>query len=154
GDVSRRAGRPGVVDRREELRRRRRDDRRGDACCEREFEKRHCCSAFGAGPGATVICGFSLRKLFSPMPWTFISSSIFLNGPLLFRYSTIRSAVLGPMPGSAASSIADAVLRLIREAGVAAGVVAGFAPALAGGAGAGFASDRDVCAQMGLARRT
>ena len=52
------------------------------------------CAGFGA---VTVIIGFSLRKLFSPTPRTFIKSSTFLNPPSFWRYSMIRSAVLAPM---------------------------------------------------------
>src|SRR3954466_10414393 len=47
------------------------------------------------------------------MPGTFISSSIFLKGPFFRRYSMIRAAVFGPIPGSASKSEADAVLRLM-----------------------------------------
>ena len=66
-----------------------------------------------AGLGAaTVSCGFSLRKLFSPMPCTFINSSIFLNGPFFCRYAMIRSAVFAPTPGRISRSFADAVLML------------------------------------------
>ena len=63
--------------------------------------------------GGTATSGFSLRKLFSPMPFTFIRSSIRLKLPLLVRYSRIRSAVLRPMPGSVSSCSSVAVLRLI-----------------------------------------
>src|SRR3954467_12900431 len=51
-------------------------------------------------------------KFFSPTPRTFISSSIFLNGPFFWRYSTIRAAVFAPMPGSPSRSAGDAVFRL------------------------------------------
>ena len=40
----------------------------------------------------TVMSGFSFRKLFSPMPLTFISSSIFLKPPFFSRYSMMRCA--------------------------------------------------------------
>src|SRR6058998_3771833 len=43
----------------------------------------------------------------------FISSSTFLNGPFFCRYSTIRPAVLAPIPGSRSRSAAVAVLMLI-----------------------------------------
>src|SRR5688572_27390740 len=54
---------------------------------------------------------FSLRKLASPTPRTFISSSIFLNPPFCCRYSTIRWAVAGPTPGSVSSSAIVAVFK-------------------------------------------
>jgi hypothetical protein len=60
----------------------------------------------------TVRRAFSLRKFFSPMPLTFIRSSIFLNGPFFWRYSRIRSAIFAPIPGRFSRSVADAVLRL------------------------------------------
>ena len=54
------------------------------------------------------------RKLFSPTPRTFISSSTFLNGPFFWRYSTIRAAVLSAEARAEPSiSAADAVLMLI-----------------------------------------
>src|SRR5204863_9623741 len=61
----------------------------------------------------TVTSVFNFRKFFSPMPRTFISSSGFLKPPFFCRYSTIRSAVALPMPGSASSCAAVAVLRLM-----------------------------------------
>src|SRR5262249_49583525 len=61
---------------------------------------------------ATVMSGLSLRKLFSPMPRTFIRSSGFLKLPFFCRYSMIRSAVALPMPGSASSCAAVAEFRL------------------------------------------
>jgi hypothetical protein len=51
----------------------------------------------------TVTIGFSLRKLFSPIPLTFISSSTFLKPPFLSRYSMIRLAAAAPIPGSVSS---------------------------------------------------
>jgi hypothetical protein len=54
----------------------------------------------------------SLRKLFSPTPRTFISSSIFLKPPFFCRYSMISCAVAGPMPGSVSSCSCVAVFRL------------------------------------------
>src|ERR1051325_10958575 len=68
------------------------------------------------------MCSFNLRKFFSPTPRTFISSSIFLNGPFFWRYSTMRAAVLAPMPGRLSSSPALAVLILIGD--VSAGLAA------------------------------
>jgi hypothetical protein len=62
---------------------------------------------------ATMTSGLSLRKLFSPIPRMFIRSSTFLKPPFFWRYSTIRAAVAGPMPGSSSSSAALAVLTLI-----------------------------------------
>src|SRR5207247_11362154 len=73
-------------------------------------------SAFAA---VTVTCDFSLRKFFSPTPRTFISSSIFLNGPFFCRYSTMRAAVFAPMPGRVCSSLAGAVLMLTTVAAAA-----------------------------------
>ena len=58
------------------------------------------CSALVPFADATVTSGFSLRKLFSPIPRTFMRSSTFLKPPLFSRYSRIRSAVDLPMPGS------------------------------------------------------
>ena len=77
-----------------------------------------------------VSCGFSLRKLFSPTPRTFINSSIFLNGPFFCRYSTMRAAVFAPMPGSPSRSLAEAVFRLTIavEAGLAAVRAGAFGP--------------------------
>src|SRR4051812_30663023 len=50
------------------------------------------------------------------MPFTFIRSSTFLNPPFFWRYSTMRSAVVLPTPGSVSSCAADAVFRLIELA--------------------------------------
>ena len=63
--------------------------------------------------GATDTNGLSLRNDFSPMPRTFIRSSIFLKPPFFWRYSMILAAVAGPMPGSVSSSALEAVFRLI-----------------------------------------
>src|SRR5687768_7988037 len=69
------------------------------------------CSALLPLPDETVTSGFSFRKFFSPIPRTFIRSSIFLKPPLLSRYSRIRSAVDLPMPGSVSSWAIVAVFR-------------------------------------------
>ena len=66
--------------------------------------------AFGA---VTVISAFIFRKLFSPMPRTFIKSSTFLKPPFFCRYSRIRSAVDFPIPGSVSSWATVAVFKLI-----------------------------------------
>src|SRR4051812_29553814 len=63
--------------------------------------------------------GFSLRNVFSPIPLTFISSSIFLKLPFFWRYSRMRVAAAGPIFGSVRRSAADAVFRLTGLAGVA-----------------------------------
>src|SRR5213075_2234388 len=73
----------------------------------------------------TVMSGFIFRKLFSPTPLTFIRSSTFLKPPFFWRYSTIRSAILGPTPGMLVSCSAVAVLRLTGAAAVAVGLPAG-----------------------------
>ena len=67
---------------------------------------------FGARGRRRRSGAFSLRKLFSPMPLTFISSSTFLKPPFFLRYSTMRVAVAGPMPGSASSCASVAAFRL------------------------------------------
>src|SRR5262249_644782 len=67
----------------------------------------------------TVRYGFSFRKLFSPIPFTFIRSSTFLNCPFFCRYSTIRCATFGPMPGNDSNCASVAVLMLIGDVGAA-----------------------------------
>src|SRR5688572_13692213 len=66
---------------------------------------------------ATVTSGLSFRKLFSPMPRTFIRSSGFLKPPFFCRYSMIRSATALPMPGSVSSCARLAVFRFTAAAG-------------------------------------
>ena len=56
-----------------------------------------------ARPARIVKWGRSLRNDFSPIPWMFIRSSSFLNGPFFSRYATMRCAMLGPMPGKASN---------------------------------------------------
>src|SRR4029079_3095820 len=84
--------------------------------------------------------GLILRKLFSPMPFTFISSSTRLNPPLLVRYSIISSAVLRPMPRSESCCLLLARLRLI----------AGFAGAGTSVGGAGDCADAVEVAIMNV----
>ena len=45
--------------------------------------------AFSALSTLTVTIGLSFKKLFSPIPFTFINSSIFLNPPFFWRWSTM-----------------------------------------------------------------
>src|SRR6185503_15165149 len=71
----------------------------------------YCAAARSFRSGVIVTSAFSLRKLASPIPRTFISSSIFLKPPFCCRYSTIRCAVAGPTPGSASSSAIVAVFK-------------------------------------------
>src|SRR5262249_48757519 len=96
---------------------------------------RYCWARSAVFGAPTVSCPFSLRKFFSPRPRTFITSSIFLNGPFFCRYSMMRAAIFGPTPGRPSSSVADAVLMLI------------------GPVAAGFAADARVllCAAAGAA---
>src|SRR6185503_11394509 len=47
----------------------------------------------------TVIRSLIFSNVFSPMPVTLSRSSTFLNGPFFSRYSTIRCAYDGPIPG-------------------------------------------------------
>src|SRR5687768_11402102 len=70
----------------------------------------------------TVISGFIFKKLFSPMPRTFIRSSTFLNPPFFCRYSRMRSAVVFPIPVSVSSCATVSVFVLIvpADAGAAA----------------------------------
>src|SRR4051812_27787144 len=75
----------------------------------------------------TVRYGFSFRNAFSPMPFTFIRSSGFLNVPFFCRYSRIRSAPFAPMPGRVSSCACVAVFRLIGATGAAACLAAGTA---------------------------
>src|SRR5947199_206511 len=51
-------------------------------------------------------------KVFSPIPCTSIRSSGFLKGPFSLRYSTMRSATLGPTRGSMESCEESALLML------------------------------------------
>ena len=67
----------------------------------------------------TVRYGFSFRKAFSPIPFTFIRSSGFLKLPFFWRYSRIRCAAFAPMPGSVSSCACVAVFRLIGAIGAA-----------------------------------
>src|SRR6266550_1072333 len=78
-----------------------------------------CPFAWSPLSAVTVMSGLSFRKLFSPMPLTFINSSIFLKLPFFCRYSTMRCAELAPTPGSVCSCAADAELRLTGLAAVA-----------------------------------
>ena len=66
--------------------------------------ERYCWVVCSERAGAAMVMyGFNFRKLFSPTPLTFIRSSSFLNPPFFCRYSTIRSAVALPIPGSPSS---------------------------------------------------
>jgi hypothetical protein len=65
----------------------------------------------------TEMYGFSFRKFFSPMPFTFIRSSIFLKPPFFCRNSRMRCAAFAPIPGSDSSCAWVAVLRLTGVAG-------------------------------------
>src|SRR5207249_6411926 len=76
-----------------------------------------------------------------PMPSTLRSSSGFLNGPCVSRYSTIFSATRRPTPSSFISSLTSAVLMLT---GAAAAVVA--APVCDGGAAPADHGARDPSA--------
>jgi len=44
--------------------------------------------------GPMVMSGLSFRNVFSPMPRTFIRSSIFLKAPFFSRYSMMRAATI------------------------------------------------------------
>src|SRR5687768_2278606 len=87
--------------------------------CARRPRARHASAASSTQRGysdfgvVTVINAFIFRKLFSPMPRTFIRSSTFLKPPFFCRYSRIRSAVDLPMPGRVSSWATLAVFRLI-----------------------------------------
>ena len=52
----------------------------------------------------------SASKAAGPMPFTFMSASSVANGPCCVRYSIMRSAIAGPILGSASSWAALAVL--------------------------------------------
>jgi hypothetical protein len=64
-----------------------------------------------------------LSSSFSPMPFTLRSSSGLLNGAFA-RCSTMACAFAGPMPGSVASSAAEAVFRFTRASGPASAALA------------------------------
>src|SRR5690606_28605126 len=68
------------------------------------------------GPGySTVTHGRSCSSRFSPMPETSKSWRGWVKGPQRSRYSRIRWARAGPMPGRVWSKAASAVFRLIRD---------------------------------------
>ena len=60
----------------------------------------------------TVACSRSPSSLALPMPGTSVRESTLAKGPWESRYSTIRWARAGPIPGSFSNSEAEAVLIL------------------------------------------
>ena len=66
-----------------------------------------------AAPAHGWSSSFRASRRFSPIPSTCPSSSIDRSPPCSVRYSTMRSAIVSPMPSSSSRSAAVAVARLI-----------------------------------------
>ena len=79
-------------------------------------EAKDFAAAAGAESSSTVISSLIRATILSPIPYTFFSSSTFLNKPFSLRYLMIDSAFTGPIPGKSFNSSKLAVLILTTAA--------------------------------------